>query len=310
MLTEITPAMAREWIEAYTGAKDLGIMRPIRSWWVTYLAKQMRAGLFTASATVGLAKLGDAVCIVNGNHTLRAIEVAGVTMKLPVVWYECESEADVRHLYATFDHNLTRTRVDSFRAYDVADALNVTQSDAQALSSAVFFMMSEFGRVWQNTRKVADTDLLTAMRPWVPAFGKLLVVAGRGHGTPWYKRIVRRAPVCSVALVTLQYQPEMAFRFWSSVVEGVNLKRNSPALRLRDYLTETISVGSHGSRLASGGMEHQDVMAKKVAYCWNKYYQGEQIVLLRVSDKPIEILGREEPRRPTTAAPALMMMPA
>lgn len=308
MLTEITPSMAREWIETYTGAKDLGIMRPIRPWWVTYLAKQMRAGLFTSSATVGLANLGDAVCIVNGNHTLRAIEAAGVTMELPVVWYECESEAEVRHLYATFDHNLTRTRVDSFRAYDVAHALDVTQSDAQALSSAVFFMMSEFGRVRQNTRKVADTDLLAAMRPWVPAFGQLLVVAGRGHSTPWYKRIIRRAPVCSVALVTLQYQPEMAFRFWSSVVEGVNLKRNSPALRLRDYLTETISVG--GGRVASGIMESQDTIAKKVAYCWNKYYRGEQVMLLRVGDKPIEILGREEPRRTATAAPALMMMPA
>ena len=293
MITKITPEMAQKWIDSYVGAKVLGIMRPVRPWWVTYLANQMKQGLFSPVATVVLAKVGDQVCIVNGNHTLRAIVQSGVTITIPVEKFTYQTDEEVRHLYATADHGLARTRTDSYRAYDVPHLIGVTHSDARSLGSAVLFMMNDYGRIRQSSRKVSDTDLLAAMKPWIPAFGKLIAVTGNSHGNPWYKRVIRRSSVCAIALITMQYQHDMAHRFWGSVIDGTNFAhKQSPALRLREYLTETIPASGRGN---SGKiMEQQDLMAKKVAHCWNLYYLNKPLKLLRVSnDKPLEILGRD-----------------
>lgn len=290
MLVKITPEMAQEWIDNYTGSQELGIMRPIKMWWVTHLAKQMAESMFTPSATIALVKWQKNVCIVNGNHTLRAIVLSNKAINLPVEWIPCKSEIEIRHLYATYDHNRTRVRSDSFRAYDAPYLREIRDSDKNALASAVMFMMDGFGRSRTlNRATVSHTYLLEAMRPWVEPFGVLLSISGRGHSTTWYTRLVRRTSVCSVAIVTLTYQREKAIRFWTSVAEGVNLKKNSPALKLRDYLTEHVQ---QGQGVVGKEMIQPYKLASVSSYCWNKYYLDQPIVSLRVSfDKPVEILG-------------------
>ncbi len=293
MLVKITPEMAQHWVDTYTLAKELGIMRPIRPWWAQYLSDQMTKGLFSPVSLIVLGTVGDKTGIVNGNHTLRAIVKSGITLELPVEQFVYPSVDKMRHAYATADHNLTRGRYDSFRAYDVKFLTGINKSDARALSSAVLFMMNDFGRIRTSSRRVSDTDLLTAMRPWVPTFGKLIALVGSSHGDPWYKRIIRRSSVCAVAMVTMNYQPDMARRFWEAVVDGTNLKsKQAPALRLREYLIETIPAS--GRATTTGQMEQQDLMARKVAHCWNQYYLGRPMKLLRVSmEKPVEVLGHD-----------------
>ena len=279
----ITPELANEWITAYFYEKPLmhSVMRNIRDSHVNYLAKEMMRGMF-GSATIAFADCKETGrrFIVNGNHTLRAIARSGVTLYLTVEHNECETMEQVRHLYATYDKNLLRSRADSLRAYHADTTLNITQTDVGKLAAAIVFMNQKFGE--GHTSRTPDSLLLNEMKPWAESFGQLLVAIG--HSGPWYKRIARR-PVLAVALATVRYQQKMALSFWEAVVTGEGLNRYAPALRLRDYLVEAMLLGDYGNVTGTD-------MAKAVTYCWNKHYNNERIVQMKVSyDKPVEIAG-------------------
>jgi len=277
----ITPELANEWIAAYFYEKPLmhSVMRNIRESHVNYLAEEMTRGMF-GSATIAFAdcKENGRRFIVNGNHTLRAIVKSGVTLYLTNEINECDTMEQVRHLYATYDKNLLRSRADSLRAYHADDTLNILQTDVKVLASAVSFMFQVFGGA--HYRRMPDSLVLEEMKEWATPYGHLLVAIGRGK--PWFNRIAKRS-VLTVALVSMRHQRAMAFPFWQSVVTGAGLARHAPALRLRDYLLEANIRGQGNDALD---------MAKAVAYCWNKHYNNERIVQMKVPyDKPLEIAG-------------------
>lgn len=280
----ITPELANEWVTAYFYEKSLmhSVMRNIREYHVDYLAKEMSNGTF-GSATISFAdcKENGRRFIVNGNHTLRAIAKSGVTLYLTVEQNECDTMEQVRHLYATYDKNLLRSRVDSLRAYHAGDVLGITQSDVGALSAAVVYILQGFGTV---PGRIPDRVVLEEMKSWAEPFGHLLVAIGRSN--PWYPRIARRRGVASVAIISMKYHRGIAFPFWQSVATGEGLHRYSPALRLRDFLIEngTLQGGKDGLSQAA--------LVKTVAYCWNKQYRNERIVQMKVPyDKPLDIAG-------------------
>lgn len=306
----ITPELANEWVTAYFYEKPLmhSVMRNIRETHVNYLAREMTRGMF-GSATIAFAdcKENGRRFIVNGNHTLRAIVQSGVNMYLTVEVNECDTVAQVRHLYATYDKNLLRQRVDSLRAYGASDTLEIRHTDVKVLAAAVAFMSDDFGATNKKPR-IPDAELLDMMRPWTKHYGRLLVAVG--SGAPWFARIMNRRAVLSVALHTMKHQPDISFRFWESVVSGAGFRDYAPALKLRDYLIETTLVGDHG-RTKPGDM------AKAVAYCWNKHLNNERIVQMRVPyDKPLEIAktSKAAPSRmiqkPVTSATVGELVPA
>lgn len=317
---QITPELAQSWIDAYKYEPALmhTVMRNVRRDHVVFLAKEMASGRFS-SATIAFAdcKEDGRRFVVNGNHTLRAIVESGVTLFLTVEYNDCNTMDEVRHLYATYDKNLTRKRFDSLRAYDAAGKFDINQTHVRTLSSAVGYMIADFGRNPKKTREVSDAELMERMRPWVPAFGQILAAVGVSGA--WYKRIVWRRSVLSVALVTMRYQPDQAFGFWKSIAEGSGLKVHSPALRLRDYLMELmVSGGGRSSETrALVKVETQTNISRVVAYCWNKNYNGERIVLMKVPyDKPLSIAGAPNTvttgtiKEPTTLATAGGLVPA
>lgn len=280
----ITPELANEWVTSYRYEKDLmhSVMRNIRPRHVEYLAAEMKRGAF-GSATISFAdcKESGRRFIVNGNHTLQAIIKSGQTLYLTVEYNECDTMDQVRHLYATYDKNLLRQRADSLRAYDAHNVLNIRQDDVKRLSAAVGYIMTNFGASRQY--RISDADLLVEMEKWTEPYGRLLVAVGTSK--PWYYRVLGRRAVLAVALISMKHQPKIAYPFWESVATGAGLKLHAPALRLRDYLTDLV-VSKDGEMVST-----EDV-AKAVAYCWNKHYNGERIVQMKVSyDKPLEIAG-------------------
>lgn len=291
MLTKFTPEEAQTWIDLYTGAKDMGIMRRINPEWVAFLAEEMRRGHFEPTALIALAQHNGHAAIVNGNHTLRAIVASGVTLDLPIETYRVETAQEVRDLYAAFDIGRKRIRSDSFRAYDALTVLGIagiTPADVNALASAVQFIAQDFDIQKGHKHKMGSRDLLALMRPWAASYGALLGIVGKRDYKEWYSRVAKRRAVCAVALFTMRYQPERAARFWSSIALG-NVTPKSPTLRLRDYLLTTNVMG--GGKTANQ-QENVTRMARVVAYYWNKYYEGKQVGALRVDEKaPVLILG-------------------
>jgi hypothetical protein len=304
MKTQITPELAQLWIDEATLARELGAMRPIRDWWVSYLAREMLKGQFSQSAMIGIGRLRGREGILNGNHTLRAIVRSGVTLTLPVETYDCETEAEFRHLYATWDTGQNRKRSDSLRAYDAIQMFGhgeqVAQADVGNLSSAVAFMLKGFGDKPGSdpNARPSNAELMVEMRPWVGPYAVLRSITGGGNTDSWNARILRRQGVCSVALITLRDQPELAQKFWRAVVSGVLVRENDPALRLRDYLmTSSVRGGAARQKNSESGYR----MARTVDYCWGKFYLGKTIKSMHVNmERPPELLGCLGVRRPDT----------
>ena len=302
MKTEITPELAQLWIDEATLAQDLGAMRPIRDWHVSFLAREMLKGKFSQSAIIGIGRLQGREGILNGNHTLRAIVRSGVTITLPVEMYDCRSEKEFRHLYATWDTGQKRKRVDSLRAYDAIQMFGhgeqVAQSDVQNLSSAVMFMLKGFGDTFgtKQDARPSDLELMEEMKLWVEPYSILRAITGGGNTNTWNGRILRRQGVCSVALITLRDQPDLARNFWQMVVSGVIPMKHSPALRLRDYLLKTRSVGGGARKKES---EPAFRMARITGYCWSRFYEGKAIQSMRVNmEQPPQLVGCMGVRRP------------
>ena len=291
MKSIVNPEQADEWVKTYDYGKThmATVMRPINQKHVEFLASEMLKGRFQDHARIEFADCAEngRRYIVNGNHTLRAIVLAGRPQRVTVEYVQCPTMGEVRVRYATYDINRVRNRADSLRAYD---AIAMFGADAQSnyvkqLSAAVGFIMDGFVK---SSIKRSTADILVAMNPWAEAYTALVGVVGKSSRG---QRITNRRAVLAVALVTMRYQPELAARFWRDVADGAGLKIKSPAWQLREYLSEATMIGGpipNGVEIA--------VMAKTVAYCWNKYFEGMQTID-RMSvplDKPISILGAPE----------------
>lgn len=295
MKMNIAPELAQLWIDEATLAMELGAMRPIRTKWVTYLAREMLKGQFAQSAVIAIGRLRGREGILNGNHTLRAIILSGQTLTLPVETYDCKTEDEFRHLYANWDTGQNRKRADSLRAYNAIQMFGhnepVAQADVTNLSSAVAFMFSGFGeRAGSDPNsKPNNVELMTEMESWVGPYAILRSITGGGQSDSWNARILRRQGICSVALITIRDQPELAQRFWRAVVSGVVTGQYSPALRLRDYLlTSSVRGGAAREKNSESGYR----MARTAGYCWSKFYTGSKIQAMHVSmEKPPQLLG-------------------
>jgi hypothetical protein len=311
MKMDIAPELAQLWIDEATLAEDLGAMRPIRDWWVTYLAREMLKGEFAQSAVIGIGRLRGREGILNGNHTLRAIVRSGVTLTLPVETYDCKTEGEFRHLYATWDTGQKRQRRDTLRAYDAIGMFGhgeATQSDVTNLSSAVSFMLKGFGikYVSDPSIRLSNAELMAEMKSWVEPYALLRAITGGGNTNSWNGRILRRQGVCSVALITIRDQPELAQKFWRAVVSGTGLiVKGDPVLRFRDYLLSTsISGGATSSR----GKDHETAyrMARVTGYCWSKHYTRDKIYAMQVNyDKPPMLSGCMGIQRPDDTLPLM-----
>jgi hypothetical protein len=300
----VTPSLARQYIDDCThddAIMDL-IMRPIRPDWVQTLARRMAAGQFTPSASIGLAHYNGKTFIVNGNHTLRAIVVSGKAQRLPVIHHDVKTGDELRHLYATYDRGLSRKVHDSLRAYDATNVLGLSQMEVEGLLAALKFMLSDFGRSSVLRREpVSDVDLLEVAQPWATTMIEIRMAL---EGIPQTERrlIVRRRAVLSSALITMKGQPEKASVFWPQVASGEKLVRTDPAFKLREYLTTTGVMGSNASQVTEPSWR----MAMTAAAAWNKFFDGQKVVSLRLGQGRISFKGCEDVALPTRTVEKLL----
>lgn len=290
----ITPKLAREYIDK---AKiDDSIMRPIREPWVNVLADRMKNGQFAPSATIALAHLNGSTYIVNGNHTLRAIERSGVVQKLPIIHHAPATLSEVKQLYATYDRGLSRKVSDSLRAYGAMSDFDMNMQEVNQLSAAVRFMLNDFDQTTAraySVRYISDDVLMSYMRPWAEEYNAI-----RSHFAGYKKEdqrlVLTRRVVLSVALITVRGQGEHALDFWTKVITGANLDTFDGAKRLRDYLMVNGMRGGAAKKKSESPVRY----FKTVTHCWNRWFTGEPISVLRVPEGRVTFNGCEHVELP------------
>ena len=81
-------------------------------------------------------------------------------------------------------------------------------------------------------------------------------------------RFMRNAHVAGPLIVAYKINPEAMEQFWVQLRDGSNLKPNSPALKLREFLYEDLTA--EGVRRAS-----PDTVMQKVFACAKAYLEGK-----------------------------------
>lgn len=169
-------------------------------------------------------------------------------------------------------------------------------TEVDFLASAVRFMLYDFDQSVvskYSARYIPDDVLLSYMRPWAEPFVTLRdLLAGMGKGVQ--RMILFRRAVSSVALITMKGQPQSAVDFWTRVATGANLDATDGAKRLREYLLVNGAMGS----AARGKSEPTVRYFKTVAYCWNKWFDNQPVVAMRIPDGRAIINGCEHVELP------------
>jgi hypothetical protein len=250
--------------------------RPLRKWQVDFLSTEMKVGRFQPTANISFAHLNGRTYIVNGQHTLRAIEDSGITQLLPVIRHHIDGEDDLRNLYAHYDIGLKRTFADSVRVYGIVEQSGLSTNDINCLAAASKYMLAGFGG--KPMRGVAHDVLIDLVLGWRPHFVEIIRAISPCEGK--IRSRIRSRSIMSVALVTMKYNKIQATEFWQQVAQDEQLKRSDPrkTLNKRLYVISAQIAAGH-----LGDATPPAIQSRVAAHCWNKYYRGKGLTVIRDS---------------------------
>lgn len=274
----VSSRKAMDYLEAtYQG------QRSIRPHHIRFLRHLMRTGHFRAGAEIHLAKIGNEVFLVNGQHTLHAIVMERVPVWLTIIHIDCQTLAEVQHLYESFDRHLTRSLEDIYQADPDMRDLGWNKKQLVSIGSAMSLLASGF----QNPTNTLD--MIAQLRdPFVR--GDLMKAwslegsnAFQGlHGPARLRAALMRSACMAVILVSYRWQPEKAHNFWPAVCRDSGLVEGQPARTLVHWLRETPAQ-----------TYRPEEYSRYVASAWNAYYEGRELsrLVARASNNPIRLAG-------------------
>lgn len=280
-VVKVTPQQAEEWLAMSPYIEQ----RKVREHWVNTLATAIVTGEFETTM-IKFRMIGGQWFLVDGQHRLRAIIKTGIPTDLTVMWESAETMDDVAKSYRNIDVGLIRTVVDRLGTDAGIKGLGLSGSQLTSIAGAYRvlsdgFVTSKPRHDDPNTRSIEAR--IRAIHRWADQ-GYMYFKSVQGATAMLAHRFML-APVCAVGLVTMKYQEDRAVDFWTSVARNDQLKARSPEQKLIEYL---LSPASHGGQ--------SNEIARKVATCWNAYYQGrEYLINLKVLSttlvNPIRIMG-------------------
>lgn len=270
--------------------------RTIRDKNTERLGVEMEKDRFVQGTQVFLCVLpGGTQYIVNGNHTLEAIAYSGRPQWLTFTFLQVSSFDEAAAVYASFDIHKARTWADALKATGRSEQM----PKSREVSAAVKLIMSGFryspDNVEANSSRGANFEVMDRYG----AAAGMLHDAMKG-APPLHQRIVYRAPVLSVALETVRYQPKNAVEFWGDLARDEGLLSGDPRKALLRWLQ------AHPS--GKGGVGY--LMSRACAHAWNCWWKNQGITVLRPGILGRILLlgtpwdGQKGPDAPVPAAPS------
>jgi hypothetical protein len=294
----VSPKQARD-IEAETFYPS---QRPVRPYQVAFLKLLIQAGHLRPGTVITFARAGkgrsNPVYCINGHHTLLALGESTRAYWLQYEEYTVADEAEVSRLYQTYDRNLARSWRDLEGADLALQVLGLAKNQLSQLGAVTHILASGFrqsisfnGGAW-NLHLKDPYRRFAMMQDWseeMTAWSNGIAGGGRTRGQ--IAKLLRRASVLAVALVTYRYAPDQAHRFWPRVAADSGLEQGEPAHALLQYLRENPTRPVVPA-----------TYQRSVAACWNAYIEGRKIgakIQPGAASKPIRIAGTPHDGRRT-----------
>ena len=258
----ITPNIAKSLRQNchYERQRDLSLVH------IRRLASEMKHGWFLQGTPIWFCVLpNDVKFIVNGNHTLEAVIESGVEIPLTFIYQTVDSLEEVAKAYACFDIQRSRTWMQAAQAQGLADEIPLAKHVLAALTHIIIgFNINGHNDPLLRSRP----HRFNMMEEYKnPATMLANCLAG---APPANTKLVKRAGVMAVALVTMRYQPSSAENFWRLLVWDDGLRSNDPRKVLLTYLQRHDTVGQAATR--------DNIVAS--ANCWNGAFDNRSMAFV------------------------------
>lgn len=239
---------------------------------IAQLVNVMQRGLFVALSPIQMCELDGQLIVVNGQHTLEAIKLSGVTLELPIIVKRVANRAEIAHIYSVLDTNAARSAKDRVRAYDLGKSFTCSERMLESYDGAMGLIITGLATPMGAGRldpAIQDAQVRSeAMLEYKPHFERYCAAVAPAS-EKWRHLFLRRS-VMAPALETFRYCPERAPSFWTAAAADDGLTIGEPAKVLLDELKTTRSAGTPlGDQLMI------------VALCWNKHFEYETLERLR-----------------------------
>ncbi|MBF0115630.1 MAG: hypothetical protein HQM04_11400 [Magnetococcales bacterium] len=280
---DVTPEMAGDWLQHNVFSRQRS-MRPRHR---DALVREIQAGRFLPGTPIHFVRLRNEQLLVNGQHTLSAIEKAGIPVPLLVLISSADTMDEVAEIYSRQDTNLARSVVDSIKARDLHSQIGMSLRQATNVAAAIRFVQGGFRR---SDGKVCQEDVLTEVKTWEEEGNAFFeAIHGGGHDA----LLLMKAPVLSVALVTFRHQEVKAEEFWRQVAMNDGLRSNDPRKILHEFID--LTRANRGSFNRGSKAVTPAYVSRAVAVAWNAFFSGSSITRINVVDPDREIVLKGTP---------------
>ncbi len=267
----VTLAMAAKFLEMRWENQ-----RPIRNSHVSFLAEEMRRKRFDTSVVeLAIVNSEDRTVLIDGQHTLKAIELSGLPQVLIIKTIMVEDSTELARKFGRIDVQRRRSLADSLRAFGIQDRTGFTSTEAHKIIASVYFIRSGFGL--KNIKRKAHEDSVGMIENWQSEGDRFFDIYRSLEGTKLDKQRFLNRAFMSVSLALLRYtDPRYSTKvneFIRGFIHGVNLGKNNPILVGRNrYLSTETHAGAYGGR--SRELWSVNGIARLVAWSWNCYAEG------------------------------------
>lgn len=283
-MQEITPVVAKRMLDTmqYEGQRNLRLEH------VHYLAKEMKEKRFIGNTIKICVLPGGTEFIVNGYHTLHAINESGLPQTMPVEFTSVKARSDIDKIYARTDRALKRTRADTVRVYGLEEAFGLPVSTLNRFAASAVIIMRDFSS-GGGLSYVSDDEVVLFMMDWIDACKKYLEFIKE---TPLTQPMTMRH-VFPIGLVTTRYSKQ-AEEFWPKVATDDMLAFDDPRKTLNKWVSETgLSKESSHRRVVS-----LPLGMRSVATAWNAFVENRPLQFLRVLNTTLPVVIRDTPYDP------------
>jgi hypothetical protein len=254
---------------------------------VMHLTSEYNDGHFDTGESIRFATYAGRRYLINGQHRLQMLSKLDEPLEFVVVTTKCVSLDEGAHLYARIDRGRGRSVVDALRGLGLYLDSALSQTQINALGAcAPLFKTKLHGRADSYSSRSAE-----AREPFIteymPAATKYFdAVKGSLH-----EKFFQRKEVVVVGAATFHDNPanEKAYEFWAECAADDGLSAADPKKAALEFMRRTKPTSFGVGALAHG-----------VAACWNAYYRGDQLRLVKVLDPtaPLRIMGTRWWKRP------------
>jgi hypothetical protein len=243
---------------AFLAINTLDDQRPLKERHLNYLKRTMENDLFL-TAEIAVAQLnynGKEKKLVNGQHTCTAVTLVKKPISALIEHFEVETADDLALLYRQFDAHASRTLGDILRPEATALGLNWPPRLINLTVSAATLREGKFA-----LHKSEKVELLKKYLQ----FGKFLVSLLYGKDVESKNaKMLTRAPIAHAIMLCWEKAQEDSKKFWISVRDGVDLKHNDPALKLRNYLMQTAAAWGGCSSFGFKSATYHEITSKSI----------------------------------------------